>query len=112
MKQALLLDQNVTARFFIPQDVAGTGLTRTALDDHKWTFSPWWDVNLSVPLYCLLVFGLLNFKRDTIFNRFSALGCITTIILFVIVIYKACVWSKNDVADFGKGFPGEIKFEV
>jgi len=95
-------EPNVTARFLnVPHGTKGTGNIGNGSTEasHKWTFSPWWSVNLSVPLYCLLIFGLLNFKRDTIFNRFSALGCVTTLILFIIVIYKASVWSHLEHAD-------------
>jgi len=63
--------------------------TNNATGDPKWTFHPAWSVNLSVPLYCLTIFGLLNFKNETIFNRFSAVGTITTRDILYVIIPRA-----------------------
>ena len=80
----------------------------TNLGDPKWTFSRAWDVNFSVPLYFLIVFGLLNFKRETLFIRFNALGSITTFILGVVIIYKACIWRYSEYVNFRSRFQQDL----
>ena len=45
--------------------------------NQKWSFRPAWDLNYSVPFYCLAVFAFLNMKNDAIFNRFGAFGSFT-----------------------------------
>ena len=66
----------------------------------KATFSPYWSVNLAIPLYCLCIYGILNFRKNTIFNRLSAIAVVTNVVLFGVLIYKAVKWSKLETVDF------------
>mgnify|MGYP000292955026 CR=1 FL=1 len=52
--------------------------SNSSYGDPKWTFHPAWSVNLSIPLFLITFFGLMNFKRETIFNRMGAIGGCTT----------------------------------
>ena len=98
---------------FISEDtgsdhIQSDGTPDISVGDPKWTFSRAWDVNFSVPLYFLIVFGLLNFKRETLFIRFNALGSITTFILGVVIIYKACIWRYSEYVNFRSRFQQDL----
>ena len=68
--------------------------------NQKWTFSSAWDLNYSIPFYCLAVFVLLNMKNDAIFNRFSAFGSFTNFCLLAVLIYKAVAWNELEHINF------------
>jgi len=70
------------------------------IQDQKWTFSSGWDMNSSIPFYCLVVYFILNFRKDTVFNRLSGIGAITNFILFVILIMKAWEWFTIEHLNF------------
>jgi len=75
-------------------------ISNVTAGDHKWTFNAGWDVNLTIPIYCLVVYGLLNFRNNAIFNRLGAVGNLTNIFIVAVLIYKAIMWSSLPQIDF------------
>ena len=47
-----------------------------------------------------MVYFILNFRKDTVFNRLSGIGAITNFILFVILIMKAWEWFTIEHLNF------------
>ena len=64
----------------------------------RFPLNPWlwtgWDLRTTVPLYCLTLFGLLNFKNMKFFYRLSIIGTLVVIMLAIIMIVKAAKFSK------------------
>ena len=77
-----------------------SSLVPRILTDDVPVVSPWWTDNLSVPLYCLVFYFLLNFKNDSIFSRLSAFGTLTNVILLAVLIWKAIEWKDFDTISF------------
>jgi len=76
--------------------------------DLKWSFSAFFHVNKSIPIYLLVILGLCCIRDSSFFNRFSALGTVTVFLIFFAVVYKAVGWGMN--VDFGLDSAGNMDY--
>ncbi|CAG5101943.1 Oidioi.mRNA.OKI2018_I69.chr1.g71.t1.cds [Oikopleura dioica] len=59
------------------------------------TFHPSWDLNWTIPFYCILLIFLVNKKSSVFFTRLTTVfGLPSTIIISIILFWKASVWGK------------------
>ena len=74
------------------------------------TFSEtFWNLNMSIPFYCLLLIFLINIQSSVFFQRIATIfGLPSTIIISIILFWKASVWTQgcNSVQFFDAEAPG------
>lgn len=93
------IEAYVDSQKCINEITTGVKDTSPTGDDLKETFSDFFHVNKSIPLYLLIILGLCCIRDSSFFNRFSALGTVTVFLIFFAVVYKAVGWGMN--VDFG-----------
>jgi sodium-coupled neutral amino acid transporter 9 len=107
------MDKNTTVKPFVDDLTCvnwmeygnATGIGEEAVSngnavDLKASFSDYYHVNKSIPLYILFVLILCCIKDVSFFNRASAAGAFTVFAIFFAAFWKAGFWGISDNVSF------------